>query len=88
MKKIGITSCFVSARTVTIWYREFRVKRKFPVIKYGKNKLPPFLSDNNDMKEKIMQFCRENLDELTAKLVLEFIHDKLLPILVHFYHFW
>ena len=82
MKSIGIASCVTNARTVMTWYCEFRQKRKLSVVKFGKRNLPPFLLQNPDVKNKIIQYARENIDQLSAEVIFDFVHDKILPALI------
>ena len=82
MKKLGVVTKITNARTVRNWYCEFREMRKFPIIKYGQKNLPPFLAQNDDIKQRIVQYGREQLSELTCEFLLEYIHDSILPVMV------
>ncbi len=66
-----------NSRKIQRWYQDFRVKR---IIKAnnlpGKHNLPPFLQQNKVICIKIQQFARENLPQLSVKLIVEYIHDK------------
>ena len=44
--------------------------------------LPLFLAQNDYIKEKIVRHARSNLDQLSAELILEFVHDKILPNMI------
>ena len=47
-----------------------------------KKSLPPFLDNNPDVKEAIVTYCNNNLINLTASEVQEFIISTCLPQLV------
>ncbi len=71
------------SRTIYRWYQDFRVKRKIKANSLpGKHKLPPFLQQNKDICIKIQQYACQNLPQLSVKLVLEYIHDAILPKMV------
>ena len=63
------------------WYQNFREKRRF-LISQPKKNLPPFLHQNPDICTNIKEYARENLDTLSIEMLSDFIHDKVLPILV------
>ena len=69
-------------QTVTEWYRQFRVKRKFTMMIAKKN-LPPFLDQNPDITTKIKQYCKENLGELSVEFLFEYLHNTIIPKMVH-----
>jgi hypothetical protein len=78
----GITTCGRS-RCVRNWYTEFvKHKRSFPVRLPLKHKLPMFLDLNFEEKQKLENYCKEHLHELTVELVSEYIHDTLIPVMV------
>ena len=43
-----------------------------------KQRLPPFLTDNDDKKQALLTFFRENLATLTCELVLDYINDEII----------
>ncbi len=47
-----------------------------------KHKLPMFLDLNRDEKEKIQQYAKEHLHELSIELMSEYIHETVTPIMV------
>ncbi|KAI2493650.1 hypothetical protein MHU86_20903 [Fragilaria crotonensis] len=68
--------------TVSKWYRSFRETRTFVIPQPAKKNLPPFLHQNPDICTNIKEYARGNLDTLSIKMLSDFIHDKVLPILV------
>jgi hypothetical protein len=44
---------------------------------------PPFLQQNKDVAISIQQYGRENLQELSVKLMADYIHNTILPKLCH-----
>ena len=75
-----------SGRTVEGWWCSFREKNRFPHprgpegnSKTFKQKLPPFLRDNEDLHKHLMKFCRANLSDLSIDRVKEYVRDKLIP---------
>ena len=73
-----------NSRTVRNWYQDFRAKRKFRVnaLLPGKHNLPPFLQQNADICERIQQYAREHLHELSIEFMCEYLHDCILPKMV------
>jgi hypothetical protein len=58
------------ARTVRNWYLDFgKKKRKFDMSLPRKHKLPMFLDLNAEAKQKIQQYSKEHLHELSVELV-------------------
>jgi hypothetical protein len=71
------------SRSVRNWYLEFtRKNRKFEMRIAQKHKLPMFLDLNRDEKEKIQQYAKEHLHELSIELMSEYIHNTVIPIMV------
>ena len=68
-----------NADTVMGWYRSFREERKFPNPSRGKSALPPFLQVNPEAAMFIQAYAKENLKDLDSKLILEYLHDTLIP---------
>ena len=50
-----------NARTVVEWYRQLKTKRKFSLF-IQKNKLPPFLEQNQDITATIKQYDKEHFN--------------------------
>ncbi len=48
----------------------------------GKPNLPPFLQENKDISIKIQQYTRENLQQLSVELIMEYVHETILPKLI------
>ena len=71
-----------NADTVMGWYRSFREERKFPNPSKGKGALPPFLQANPEAAMFIQAYAKENLKDLDSKLILEYLHDTLIPKLM------
>lgn len=68
-----------NADTVMGWYRSFREERKFPNPSKGKSALPPFLQVNPEAAMFIQAYAKENLKDLDSKLILEYLHNTLIP---------
>ena len=68
-----------NADAVMGWYRQFRTERKFPNPSKGKAALPPFLQANPEAVLRIQAYGRENLSDLSSKLIMDYIHDTLIP---------
>ncbi len=47
-----------------------------------KNNLPSFLQENKDVSLKIQAYARENVRELSVKLMMEYLHNTIIPNLV------
>jgi len=48
----------------------------------NKHNLAPFLDENKNVCEWIQQYARQNLLELSIKLMSEYIHDIIIPSMV------
>jgi hypothetical protein len=71
------------ARTVRNWYLDFgKKKRKFDMSLPRKHKLHMFLDLNAEEKQKIQQYSKKHLHELSVELVSEYIHDVIIPAMV------
>jgi hypothetical protein len=74
------------ARTVQQWHLSFRQNNEsFLNPKFHtrvKAMLPPLLERNPDLKKSILQCATSNLNELTAELLLAYLHDVALPALL------
>ncbi len=65
------------------WYLEFTKKnRKFEMRIPEKHKLPMFLDLNRDEKEKLQQYAKEHLHELSIELMSEYIHETVITVMV------
>jgi hypothetical protein len=69
-------------QTVTEWYRQFRVKRKFTFV-IAKKHLPPFLDQTPDITTKIKQYCKENLGKLSVDFLFEYLHNTIIPKMIY-----
>jgi hypothetical protein len=47
--------------------------------------LPPLLDRNPELKKLLLQYATANLNKLTAKLLLGYIHNTALPALLEEY---
>ena len=80
--EIGLTMV-KNPQTVELWYRKFRLMRNFTIGTLpGKHNLPPFLQENKDVSLKIQAYARENLHELSVELMMEYLHNTIIPNLV------
>jgi hypothetical protein len=73
-------------RTIQNWWQEFRQSDCFPhsrgfeaSIKKAKDRIPPFLHDNEDMQQKFIRHCTNNLSDLPIDLAKEYVTDVLIP---------
>ena len=79
---IGLTSV-MNPQTVEVWYRKFRLSRQLTSGNLpGKHNLPPFLQENKDISIKIQQYARENLQQLSVELIMEYMHETILPQMI------
>jgi hypothetical protein len=69
-------------QTVTEWYKQFRVKRKFTMVR-AKKHLQPLLDQNPEITTKIKRYCEENLGELSVEFFFEYLHNTITPKMVH-----
>ncbi len=80
--EIGLTMV-KNLHTVELWYRKFRLIHDFTIGSLpGKHNLPPFLHKNKDVSLKIQAYTRKNLHELSVKLMMEYLHNTIIPNLV------
>jgi hypothetical protein len=59
-------------------------KKVYPI--HTKNKLPPFLEQNQDITATIKQYCKEHLGELSVEFLLEYLHQTVVPTMVKEIH--
>jgi hypothetical protein len=52
------------------------------LLTHGKVMLPPLLDQNPELKKLLLRYATANLNELTAELLLVYIHDTALPTLL------
>ena len=74
-----------SVRTIQKWHNEFRVgNESFKVSsKYSRrDRLPPLLDANPDLKDSILTHAKENLGTFSVDMILDFIKTKALPDLL------
>jgi hypothetical protein len=69
-------------RTVMEWYRCFRSKQKFETPQRKKDNLPPFLQANPDVCCAMQQYGKENLRELSIEMMVEYVHGKIIPLMI------
>ena len=81
-KEIGLTT-IDNPRTIMRWHSQFKKERKLclPFLP-NKMKLPPFLLHNHDVVIKINQYSKENIHRLSAQLILEYLHDTIIPEMI------
>ncbi len=82
LKEVGFEKR--NPETVRIWHREFRLNKECflnPAIlrKYRKAPLPPLLEQNPELRERLINYCKEKLSDLSSELLLCHLHDTLLP---------
>lgn len=62
------------------WFRDFRMNREsfvnVPKRRSFIKRLPPIFDDNPDMKNKFMNFAKENLVNLNPELMYDYCNDK------------
>ena len=70
----------------TDWFREYRTNDAFnnpkKRISSAKAKLPPLFENNPDTLNETINFCRENINDLSVDAVHSFLLDKGLPNLL------
>ena len=78
------------ARSVMNWWHEFRKNDAFPhprglngVFKRAKERLPPFLADNEDLLKKFVSYCTANLSDLSVDLAREYVIEQLSQWHIH-----
>jgi hypothetical protein len=77
----------VCDRTITRWHLNYRRNYEcFPNPNQhrmgGKAMLPRLLEENEDLKEALLEYARENISELSAELLYNYLHEQALPTLV------
>lgn len=80
-------SLIKSTETIRNAHKQFRTNNEaFPNPKVdrssGRPKLPPMLDRNPDLKDKLNEYCRDNLDVLSGELVYSWLHNEGLPQLI------
>jgi hypothetical protein len=75
--------CLTSkAHAVMQWYRSFHFKWKFTRPPCKKHNVPPFLQKNPDICSAMQQHGREHLADLSIEMMVEYIHNIVLPSMV------
>ena len=73
-------------KSIMKWYNNFNhINNQCFINKYSTSKkdiLPPFLDNNPDITEAIISFCKNNLINLSAEVVQEYIIETCVPQLV------
>ena len=86
LKDHNKSNLWICARTLTTWFRDFRMNReKFinvPKRRSLIDRLPPIFDENHDMKDKFVAHAKQNIINLTPELMYEFCNDTLIPNLV------
>ena len=71
---------WITSRTLMQWFRDFRMNREsfvnVPKRRSFIKRLPPIFDDNPDMKNKFMNFAKENLVNLNPELMYDYCNDK------------
>jgi hypothetical protein len=82
LSEIGLTTV-KNLQTVELQYRKFCLMCNFTIGSLpGKHNLPPLLQENRDVSLKIQAYTRENLLELSVELIMEYLHNTIIPNLV------
>jgi hypothetical protein len=75
-----------SGKTAMNWHHAFRNHNEsFIYLRFdshGKVKLPPLLERNPDFKMSFLQYATSNLNDLSAELLLAYLHKTALPALL------
>jgi hypothetical protein len=75
-----------SGKTIMIWHHSFQNHhesfRNPRFDSYGKVKFPPLLERNPEFKMYFVQYSMANLNDLSAELLLAYLHDMALPALL------
>jgi len=81
-QEIGITESGCP-RTIMRWYHSFKQTRMLTLPPLpDKMKLHPFLLHNHDIVIKIKQYSKENIHQLSAQLILDYLHSKIIPEMI------
>ena len=85
-KNVCALCCYLikSDKTLMKWFHEFRDNQYFaiPDSSNTKRMLPPLLDANPDLIKTLINFCKENLNDLTIEALHCFTIKKALPDLV------
>ena len=86
VKKHNNKNLWICKRTLMQWFRDFRLnKEKFINIPKKRSlidRLPPIFDMNPGLKDRFISYAKENLVNLSAELMFEFVNDKLIPDLI------
>ena len=78
----------VNGETARIWHLAFRnnnealFRNPNTFRQHGKLPLPPLLDANPDFTQSLIAYCKQNLNDLSAKRVLTYLHMIALPALL------
>ena len=79
--KMGLTIMKYPAMVMN-WYQNFRTSRKFRRLLSKTHNHPPFLQQNPDIYTSMNQFGHEHLADLSIELMMEYLHETVLPQMV------
>ena len=86
MHQYNNANLWISSRTLMQWFRDFRYNQeKFPNIPKKRSmlvRLPPFFDLNPNLKDKFLQYAKENISILSPNLMMQYVTDELIPLLV------
>ncbi len=72
--------------TVSRWHLAFRRNNEAfpnPHVIGMKTSLPPLLDRNPEVKQSIMEYAKQNLNDLSAELIYSYLHEVALPALLN-----
>ena len=86
LNKHNNANLWVSGCTLMQWFRDFCCnKEKFINIPKRRSQidwLPPSFDLNPDLKDNFISYAKENLTDLCAELMFEYVNDVLIPKLI------
>ncbi len=71
--------------TLSRWHLAFRRNNEAfpnPHVHSNKTSLPPLLDRNRELGRSIIQYAKQNLNELSAELLYSYVHEIALPALL------
>jgi hypothetical protein len=76
-----------NGKTIQIWHLDFRRSNECfrnPKLykRHGKPPLPPMLDRNPDFTRSVVTFAKRNLNELSAEMMGNYLHEVALPELL------
>jgi hypothetical protein len=82
-ESMGRTRTCKNGETVRIWHHDFPGEDDPNVFKRnGKPPLPPMLERNPDFARSAIRFAKQNLNELSAEMMGNYLHTSVLPDLL------